>query len=278
VAISATYPGADAQTVQDTVTQVIEQNMNGIDNLMYMSSTSDSAGSVTITLTFKSGTDPDIAQVQVQNKLQLATPLLPQEVQQQGISVEKSSSSFLLVAGFISDNPATTQDDISDYVASNVKDPISRLNGVGDVQLFGAQYAMRVWLDGNLLNKYNLTPVDVINALQVQNDQIAAGQLGGTPALKGQQLNASIIAQTRLKDPQEFGKVTLRVNADGSVVHLKDVARIELGEKTTTSSPELTVNPPLVWVLSLRPAPTRWIPPPRLKRSWPSCSPTSLRG
>ncbi|HAF2548211.1 TPA: efflux RND transporter permease subunit [Salmonella enterica] len=229
VSISATYPGADAQTVQDTVTQVIEQNMNGIDNLMYMSSTSDSAGSVTITLTFQSGTDPDIAQVQVQNKLQLATPLLPQEVQQQGISVEKSSSSFLMVAGFVSDNPNTTQDDISDYVASNIKDSISRLNGVGDVQLFGAQYAIRIWLDANLLNKYQLTPVDVINQLKVQNDQIAAGQLGGTPALPGQQLNASIIAQTRLKDPQEFGKVTLRVNADGSVVHLKDVARIELG-------------------------------------------------
>ncbi|CAH6561291.1 efflux RND transporter permease subunit [Citrobacter freundii] len=229
VAISATYPGADAQTVQDTVTQVIEQNMNGIDNLMYMSSTSDSAGSVTITLTFQSGTDPDIAQVQVQNKLQLATPLLPQEVQQQGISVEKSSSSFLMVAGFVSDNPQTTQDDISDYVASNVKDSISRLNGVGDVQLFGAQYAMRIWLDANFLNKYQLTPVDVINQLKVQNDQIAAGQLGGTPALPNQQLNASIIAQTRLKDPEEFGKVTLRVNSDGSVVHLKDVARIELG-------------------------------------------------
>lgn len=229
VAISATYPGADAQTVQDTVTQVIEQNMNGIDNLMYMSSTSDSAGSVTITLTFQSGTDPDIAQVQVQNKLQLATPLLPQEVQQQGISVEKSSSSFLMVAGFVSDNHQTTQDDISDYVASNVKDSISRLNGVGDVQLFGAQYAMRIWLDANLLNKYQLTPVDVINQLKVQNDQIAAGQLGGTPALPNQQLNASIIAQTRLKDPEEFGKVTLRVNSDGSVVHLKDVARIELG-------------------------------------------------
>ena len=211
VSISATYPGADAQTVQDTVTQVIEQNMNGIDNLMYMSSTSDSAGSVTITLTFQSGTDPDIAQVQVQNKLQLATPLLPQEVQQQGISVEKSSSSFLMVAGFVSDNPNTTQDDISDYVASNIKDSISRLNGVGDVQLFGAQYAMRIWLDANLLNKYQLTPVDVINQLKVQNDQIAAGQLGGTPALP------------------EFGKVTLRVNTDGSVVHLKDVARIELG-------------------------------------------------
>ncbi|EBN3179607.1 hydrophobe/amphiphile efflux-1 family RND transporter [Salmonella enterica] len=229
VSISVTYPGADAQTVQDTVTQVIEQNMNGIDNLMYMSSTSDSAGSVTITLTFQSGTDPDIAQVQVQNKLQLATPLLPQEVQQQGISVEKSSSSFLMVAGFVSDNPNTTQDDISDYVASNIKDSISRLNGVGDVQLFGAQYAMRIWLDANLLNKYQLTPVDVINQLKVQNDQIAAGQLGGTPALPGQQLNASIIAQTRLKDPEEFGKVTLRVNTDGSVVHLKDVARIELG-------------------------------------------------
>ncbi|EAQ4321855.1 efflux RND transporter permease subunit [Salmonella enterica] len=229
VSISATYPGADAQTVQDTVTQVIEQNMNGIDNLMYMSSTSDSAGSVTITLTFQSGTDPDIAQVQVQNKLQLATPLLPQEVQQQGISVEKSSSSFLMVAGFVSDNPNTTQDDISNYVASNIKDSISRLNGVGDVQLFGAQYAMRIWLDANLLNKYQLTPVDVINQLKVQNDQIAAGQLGGTPALPGQQLNASIIAQTRLKDPEEFGKVTLRVNTDGSVVHLKDVARIELG-------------------------------------------------
>nr|WP_159465050.1 efflux RND transporter permease subunit [Scandinavium goeteborgense] len=229
VAITATYPGADAQTVQDTVTQVIEQNMNGIDNLMYMSSTSDSSGGVTITLTFQSGTDPDIAQVQVQNKLQLATPLLPQEVQQQGISVKKSSSSYLLVAGFVSDNKALNQDDISDYVASNLKDAISRLNGVGDTQLFGAQYAMRIWLDPNLLNKFNLTPVDVVNQLKIQNNQIAAGQLGGTPAIGNQQLNASIIAQTRLKNPQEFGNVTLRVNQDGSVVHLRDVAQIELG-------------------------------------------------
>ncbi len=243
VSVSANYPGADAQTVQDTVTQVIEQNMNGIDNLMYMSSTSDSAGSVTITLTFQTGTDPDIAQVQVQNKLQLATPLLPQEVQQQGISVEKSSSSFLMVAGFVSDNPSTTQDDISDYVASNIKDSISRLNGVGDVQLFGAQYAMRIWLDANLLNKYRLTPVDVINQLKVQNDQIAAGQLGGTPALPGQQLNASIIAQTRLKDPVAFGNVTLRVNTDGSVVHLKDVARIELGGENYNVVARINGNP-----------------------------------
>ncbi|ABP62362.1 efflux RND transporter permease subunit [Enterobacter sp. 638] len=229
VAVTATYPGADAQTVQDTVTQVIEQNMNGIDNLMYMSSTSDSAGNVTITLTFQSGTDPDIAQVQVQNKLQLAMPLLPQEVQQQGIGVEKSSSSFLLVAGFVSDNKTLTQDDISDYVASNVKDAISRTSGVGDVQLFGAQYAMRIWLDSNALNKFQLTPLDVINQLKIQNNQIAAGQLGGTPSIPGQQLNASIIAQTRLKTPEEFGNVTLKVNQDGSMVHLKDVARIELG-------------------------------------------------
>ncbi|CAM4155406.1 MULTISPECIES: efflux RND transporter permease subunit [Lelliottia] len=229
VAVTAVYPGADAQTVQDTVTQVIEQNMNGIDNLMYMSSTSDSAGNVTITLTFQSGTDPDIAQVQVQNKLQLAMPLLPQEVQQQGIGVEKSSSSFLLVAGFVSDNKSLTQDDISDYVASNVKDAISRTSGVGDVQLFGAQYAMRIWLDSNALNKYQLTPLDVINQLKTQNNQIAAGQLGGTPSVPGQQLNASIIAQTRLKTPEEFSKITLKVNQDGSMVHLKDVARIELG-------------------------------------------------
>ncbi|PKE33043.1 hydrophobe/amphiphile efflux-1 family RND transporter [Rahnella sp. AA] len=229
IQLTATYPGADAQTVQDTVTQVIEQNMNGIDNMMYMSSTSDSSGTVQITLTFASGTDADIAQVQVQNKLQLATPLLPQEVQQQGISVEKSSSSFLMVAGFISNNGSMTQDDIADYVGSNIKDPISRTAGVGDVQLFGAQYAMRIWMDPNKLNNYQLTPVDVINAIKVQNNQIAAGQLGGTPPVPGQQLNSSIVAQTRLKSPDEFGKIILKVNQDGSQVRLKDVAKIELG-------------------------------------------------
>jgi multidrug efflux pump len=229
IQLTATYPGADAQTVQDTVTQVIEQNMNGIDNMMYMSSTSDSSGTVQITLTFASGTDADIAQVQVQNKLQLATPLLPQEVQQQGISVEKSSSSFLMVAGFISNNGSMTQDDIADYVGSNIKDPISRTAGVGDVQLFGAQYAMRIWIDPNKLNNFQLTPVDVINAIKVQNNQIAAGQLGGTPPVPGQQLNSSIVAQTRLKSPDEFGKIILKVNQDGSQVRLKDVAKIELG-------------------------------------------------
>ncbi|MDA3132593.1 multidrug efflux RND transporter permease subunit AcrB [Atlantibacter subterraneus] len=229
IQISAMYPGADAKTVQDTVTQVIEQNMNGIDNLLYMSSTSDSSGSVQITITFDSGTDADIAQVQVQNKLQLAMPLLPQEVQQQGVSVEKSSSSFLMVVGMISTDGSMTQEDIADYVGATVKDPISRTTGVGDVQLFGAQYAMRIWMDPNKLTNYQLTPVDVINAIKAQNAQVAAGQLGGTPPVKGQQLNASIIAQTRLTSAEEFSKILLKVNQDGSQVRLSDVAKVELG-------------------------------------------------
>ncbi|EJF29757.1 MULTISPECIES: multidrug efflux RND transporter permease subunit AcrB [Enterobacteriaceae] len=229
IQISANYPGADAKTVQDTVTQVIEQNMNGIDGLLYMSSTSDSSGTVQITITFDSGTDADIAQVQVQNKLQLAMPLLPQEVQQQGVSVEKSSSSFLMVLGMINTDGTMNQDDIADYVGATIKDPVSRTPGVGDVQLFGAQYAMRIWMDPNKLNNYQLTPVDVINAIKAQNAQVAAGQLGGTPPVKGQQLNASIIAQTRLKSADEFSKILMKVNPDGSRVLLKDVAKVELG-------------------------------------------------
>lgn len=229
ITISASYPGADAKTVQDTVTQVIEQNMNGIDGLMYMSSTSDSSGTVQITITFDSGTDADIAQVQVQNKLQLAMPLLPQEVQQQGVSVEKSSSSFLMVLGMINTDGSMTQEDIADYVGATIKDPVSRTTGVGDVQLFGAQYAMRIWMDPNKLNNFQLTPVDVITAIKAQNAQVAAGQLGGTPPVKGQQLNASIIAQTRLKSADEFSKILLKVNPDGSRVLLKDVAKVELG-------------------------------------------------
>ncbi|GAB7266090.1 efflux RND transporter permease subunit [Dickeya ananatis] len=229
VQITATYPGADAKTLQDTVTQVIEQNMNGIDKLLYMSSNSDSSGTVQITLTFDADANPDIAQVQVQNKLQLAMPLLPQEVQQQGVSVQKSSSSFLMVLGFVSDDNSVTQQDIADFVGSSIKDPISRVRGVGDTQLFGAQYAMRIWLDPDKLNNYQLTTSDVVTAIQVQNNQIAAGQLGGTPPVPGQKLNASIIAQTRLNSPEQFGNILLTVNKDGSQVRLKDVARIELG-------------------------------------------------
>lgn len=229
VSISANYPGADASTVQNTVTQVIEQNMNGIDNLVYMSSTSDSSGSANIMLTFEAGTDGDIAQVQVQNKLQLAMPLLPQEVQQQGISVDKSTSSFLMVAGFVSADGSMGQYDIADYVGSNIKDPLSRVNGVGETQLFGTPYAMRIWLKPEMLVKYNMTTTDVINAIKVQNNQVAAGQLGGTPPVAGQRLNVSIIAQTRLNNPEEFANILLRVNKDGSQVRLKDVATVELG-------------------------------------------------
>ncbi|WP_369310261.1 efflux RND transporter permease subunit [Providencia rettgeri] len=229
VSISANYPGADAETVQNTVTQVIEQNMNGIDNLVYMSSDSDSSGSARITLTFEAGTDGDIAQVQVQNKLQLAMPLLPQEVQQQGISVDKSTSSFLMVAGFVSNDGSMGQYDIADYVGSNIKDPLSRVNGVGETQLFGTQYAMRIWLKPEQLVKYNMTTTDVINAIKVQNNQVAAGQLGGSPSIANQRLNVSIIAQTRLNNAEEFSNILLRVNQDGSQVRIKDVADVQLG-------------------------------------------------
>lgn len=229
ISISAVYPGADATTVQNTVTQVIEQNMNGIDNMVYMSATSDSAGMMNITLTFEAGTDPDIAQVQVQNKLQLAMPLLPQEVQQQGISVDKSSSSFLMVAGFISSDGSMSQDDIADYVGATIKDPLSRVTGVGETQLFGTQYAMRIWLDPDKLVKYNMTTLDVIGAIRAQNNQVAAGQLGGTPPVPGQRLNVSIIAQTRLNTAEQFGDILMKVNTDGSQVKLKDLGIVEMG-------------------------------------------------
>ncbi|MBC8945529.1 MULTISPECIES: efflux RND transporter permease subunit [Xenorhabdus] len=229
ISISANYPGADATTVQNTVTQVIEQNMNGIDNLVYMSSNSDSAGQVSITLTFEANTDPDIAQVQVQNKLQLAMPLLPQEVQQQGVSVDKTTSSFLMVAGFISEDDSMTQDDISDYIGASVKDSLSRVTGVGEAMLLGTQYAMRIWLDPDKLVNYKMTVQDVMKAIRDQNNQVAAGQLGGTPPVPGQRLNVSIIAQTRLSSPEQFSNILIRVNPDGSKISLSDVATVELG-------------------------------------------------
>ncbi|PTB85067.1 hydrophobe/amphiphile efflux-1 family RND transporter [Pseudidiomarina aestuarii] len=229
IQINASYPGANADTLSETVTQVIEQNLNGIDNLEYFSSSSDSAGNASITLTFSSGTDADIAQVQVQNKLQLALPLLPQEVQQQGLSVVKSNNSFLMVLALVSDSPEFTQVDLSDYVASNLQDPVSRTTGVGSVRIFGSPYAMRIWLDPAQLNSYGMTPQDVVLAIREQNNQIAAGQLGGTPAVEGQRLTSSIIAQTRLSSVDEFKNILLRVNNDGSKVRLEDVAEVEMG-------------------------------------------------
>jgi len=229
VSISATYPGASAKTVEDTVTQVIEQKMKGIDHLAYMSSASDSAGTVTITLTFDTGTDPDIAQVQVQNKLALATPMLPQEVQRQGVQVAKATSNFLMILGFVSEDGSMNDIDLGDYVASNVQDVVARINGVGETQLFGSKYAMRIWLDPAKLQNYRLTTGDVSDAITAQNAQVSAGQLGGMPLLKGQQLNATVTAQSRLQTPEQFGNIILRTTANGATVRLRDVARIELG-------------------------------------------------
>ncbi|HSX86310.1 MAG TPA: efflux RND transporter permease subunit [Cellvibrio sp.] len=229
VSIRATYPGASAQTVQDTVIQIIEQGLTGIDNVQYMSSTSDSSGVGEVTVTFLAGTDPDIAQVQVQNKLQTSMPLLPQEVQQQGVRVTKSSAGFLMVIGFVSTDNSLDKYDIADYVAANVQDQLSRVNGVGQITLFGSQYAMRIWLDADKLATYALVTSDITDAIRAQNAQIAAGELGGAPALPGQEINASIVVQTRLSTPEEFGNIILRVNQDGSQIRLKDVARVELG-------------------------------------------------
>ncbi|MFN7152845.1 MAG: efflux RND transporter permease subunit [Acidovorax sp.] len=229
IAISATYPGASSKTLEDSVTQVIEQKMKGLDKLSYIASTSESSGSVTITLTFENGTDPDTAQVQVQNKLALATPLLPQEVQQQGVRVTKSANNFLNVLAFVSEDGKLNGSDLSDYVAANVQDPISRVEGVGDTTLFGSQYAMRIWLDPSKLNSFNLTPLDVRSAIQAQNAQVSAGQLGGLPSIASQQLNATITAQTRMKTAEEFAGILLRTQANGAAVRLSDVARIELG-------------------------------------------------
>jgi multidrug efflux pump len=229
ITINAMYPGASAQTVQDTVTQVIEQKLNGIDNLIYMSSTSDSAGTVAINLTFKAGTDPNIAQVQVQNKLQLATPLLPQIVQRQGIQVVKSTKNFLLIIGLVSEDGSMDRNALTDYAVSNIQDIVSRVEGVGELQMFGSQNAMRIWLNPTKLNNYHMTPNDVIAALQAQNAQVSAGQFGGNPATPGQQLNSTITARTLLQTVEQFDAIILRTNSDGSTVKLKDVAESKIG-------------------------------------------------
>ncbi|WP_028105004.1 efflux RND transporter permease subunit [Pseudoduganella violaceinigra] len=231
ISIAGSYPGASAKTVEDAVTQIIEQKMKGIDGLRYMSSNSDSTGGINITLTFNSGTNPDIAQVQVQNKLQLATPLLPAAVTQQGLVVSKATRNFLMVLGFVSEDGKMKQSDLGDYVAASVIDPLSRVPGVGDVTLFGSQYAMRIWLDPQKLQGFQLTPADVMAAIQAQNAEVSAGELGGAPAVPDQQLNATVTAQSRLQTPEQFGAILLKTTASGATVHLRDVARIELGNE-----------------------------------------------
>ncbi|MWV11837.1 efflux RND transporter permease subunit [Pseudomonas sp. R-28-1W-6] len=243
VGIQVSYPGASAQTVQDTVVQVIEQQLNGIDGLRYISSESNADGSMSITATFEQGTNPDIAQVQVQNKLQLATPLLPQEVQQQGIRVTKAVKNFLLVLGVVSEDGSMDKNDLANYIVSNIQDPISRAKGVGDFQVFGAQYAMRIWLDPAKLNNFQLTPVDVKSAIVAQNVQVSSGQFGGLPASPGNQLNATIIGKTRLQTAEQFGAILLKVNRDGSQVRLRDVAKVELGGENYSISAQYNGMP-----------------------------------
>lgn len=229
VEINATYPGASAQTVENTVTQVIEQQMNGLDYLRYMSSNSSANGQASISLTFEPEADPDIAQVQVQNKLQAAMSSLPTEVQQQGVTVTKSSGSFLMVVGFVSADGSMSAEDLSDFVVSTVEDPLARVNGVGSVTVFGSQHAMRIWLDPNKMYSYNLTVSDVSSAIESQNTEVTAGQIGGAPSVPGQQINATITAQSKLQTVDEFANILLKVETDGSQVRLGDVARIEIG-------------------------------------------------
>jgi HAE1 family hydrophobic/amphiphilic exporter-1 len=227
--IQASYPGASAETAENSVTQIIEQKMTGLDKMLYLSATSDSAGGSRIELTFAPGTDPDLAWSKVQNKLQLAMASLPEVVQRQGVTVGKATRNYLMIVGLISEDGSMDGNDLRDYAQSNLEKVLARVPGVGEVENFGSQYAMRIWLNPDRLVDYNLTVDDVVAALKVYNVEVSAGQFGGAPAMKGQRLNASIIVQSMLKTPEEFTSIPLRVNSDGSIVRIKDVGRAELG-------------------------------------------------
>ncbi|MPW58759.1 efflux RND transporter permease subunit [Moraxella catarrhalis] len=232
VKVRAVYPGADAETVENSVTQIIEQQMKGIDGLMYMSSNSSAAGSASVTLTFENGTDPDTAQVQVQNKLQSAMSSLPETVQRTGLNVEKSASDFLMVTAFVSEDGSMDQSDIADYVATSIVDPISRVEGVGGTNVFGSSYAMRIWLDPAKLRAYNLIPSDVSSAIRSQNVQVSAGQLGTLPTNTDRVvINATISVQSYLQTPEQFEDILLKTDTAGAQVRIKDVARVELGSE-----------------------------------------------
>ena len=229
IAITATYPGASAKTVEDSVTQIIEQKMTGLDKMLYMAATSDSSGQSLLTLTFAPGTDPDLAWAKVQNKLQLAMPMLPEIVQRQGVTVSKSTRNYLMLVGLISDDPHMDENDLSDYAVSQVQPSLGRVPGVGEVEAFGSQYSMRIWLNPDKLTQFNMTVDDIVAAIRSYNVEVSAGQFGGLPALKGQRLNSSIVVQSLLKTPEEFAAIPLRNNPDGSIVRIRDVARTELG-------------------------------------------------
>ena len=232
IAITAFYPGASAETVENSVTQIIEQKMTGFDRMLYLTATSDSSGSCRIELVFAPGTDPDLAWAQVQNKLQLAMANLPEVVSNQGVRVSKSTRNYLMFVGLISEDGSMDGNDLRDYAQSNLEKVLSRVPGVGEVEIFGSQYAMRVWLHPDKLTNYGMTIQDVIATLRAYNVEVSAGQFGGAPAVKGQRLNASIVVQSLLKTPEEFAAIPLRTNPDGSVVRVRDVGRTELGTET----------------------------------------------
>ncbi|WP_321471805.1 efflux RND transporter permease subunit [uncultured Paludibaculum sp.] len=229
ISITTVFPGASAKTVEDSVVQIIEQKMTGLDRMLYMGATSDSTGSGRIDLTFAPGTDPDLAWSKVQNKLQLAMPMLPEVVQRQGVTVSKSTRNYLMLVGLVSDNPKVNEHDLSDYAVSQIQPSLARVPGVGEVEAFGSQYAMRVWLNPDKLTSFNMTSDDIVAGIRAYNVEVSAGQFGGQPAVPGQRLNASILVQSLLKTPEEFGAIPLRINPDGSTVRVRDVARTELG-------------------------------------------------
>ena len=253
VNIRATYPGASAATLENSVAQVIEQQLTGIDGLLYFATSSSSRGQVTITATFDKGTDPDIAQVQVQNKVQQALSRLPQQVQQQGLTVTKSNPDFLLIAAIYDTTNRTTNQDVSDYLVSNLQDTIGRIKGVGDINVFGAQYAMRIWLDPNKLASYSLIPSDITTAITAQNAEVAAGEIGGVPNTAEQVLDATVTSQTRLSTPEQFRAIVVKTQPDGSSVHLSDVARIELGAESYNVTSRVNGHPGAGIAVSLAP-------------------------
>ncbi|WP_257545750.1 efflux RND transporter permease subunit [Sphingopyxis sp. DBS4] len=253
VNIRASYPGASAETIENSVTQVLEQQLTGIDGLLYFSSQSSSRGQASISAIFAKGTDPDIAQVQVQNKIASAISRLPQQVQQQGVRVTKSNADSLLLVGVYDETDTRSNQDVSDYMASNIQDPLSRVEGVGDVNVYGAPHAMRIWLNPQRLAAVSLMPGDVVSAISAQNSEVAAGDVGGLPAPQGQMLNATVTAQSRLQTPEQFENIVLKTLPDGSAVRIKDVARVEIGAESYTTISRVNGHPGAGMSISLSP-------------------------
>lgn len=251
--IRASYPGASAETIENSVTQILEQQLSGIDGLLYFSSQSSSRGSAGITAIFAKGTDPDIAQVQVQNAIQSAVSRMPQQVQSQGVRVTKSNSDSLLLVAVYDTTDTRSNQDVSDFLTSNVQDPLSRVDGVGDVNVFGAPHAMRIWLNPQKLAAVSLMPGDVVSAISAQNSEVAAGEVGGTPAPEGQLLNATVTAQSRMQTVEQFENIILKTLSDGSSVRIKDIARVEIGAENYSNISRVNGHPGAGMLISLSP-------------------------